>query len=233
MKIIPFLLDLLFPPRCAFCGALMDHTGAGVCPACQASLPLVEDALALRKAGDFPCAVALYYGDMVTEGIHALKFGKKSWRAGVFGRYIAQAAAEQLGGQFDAVTYVPISLRRNYARGFDQARLLADAAAKVWGLRAEPTLRKVRHNRAQSTLDDPEQRRQNVKGVYVVPRPRSVAGRRFLLVDDVVTTGSTMAAAANALMDAGAASVVCAALASGRRYLTGAGDGPEKRVNNE
>ena len=117
--------------------------------------------------------------------------------------------------------------RRNFERGFDQARLLAGAAAKIWGVRAEPTLRKVRHTRAQSSLDDPSARKRNVKDVYAVPRPDRVRGRRFLLIDDVCTTGSTMASAAGALMEAGAAGVVCAALAGGRRKTEKSGTAPE------
>ena len=67
----------------------------------------------------------------------------------------------------------------------------------------------------QASLDDPARRAQNVRGVYAVPRPERVALRRFLLIDDVCTTGGTMAACADALTAAGAASVVCAALAGG------------------
>lgn len=207
-------LDLLFPPRCAFCGTLMDRSGDGVCPACEGRLPYIGDGQALRRVGDFPCAVMFYYEDPVPDGVRALKFGKKSWRAGVFGRFVAQAAG-RLAGQFDAVTYVPVSLRRNYERGFDQARLIARAAARELGMRAERTVRKVRNNRAQSSLEAPEARRENVKGVYAVPHPERVKGRRFLLIDDVATTGSTLSACAGALMEAGAASVVCAALAGG------------------
>ena len=208
-------LDLLFPPRCAFCGGLMDRAGDGVCPACRAALPWRAEDGAVIDAGGFPCAVAFYYESPVSDGVRALKFGRKSARAAVFGRYVAQAAAEYLPGQFDAVTYVPVSRKRNYERGFDQARLIAGSAAKCWGVRAERTARKVRNNRAQSSLEDPDQRRENVKGVYAVPRPERVRGRRFLLIDDVVTTGSTLSACARALLDAGAASVVCAALAGG------------------
>lgn len=209
------LLDLLFPPRCAFCGRLLDGRG-DVCPACEGTLPFRgEDALTAIGEGRYPCAVALYYDGPVREGVRALKFGGKSWRAKVFARYIAQTAAERLGGEFDAVTYVPVSALRNFRRGFDQARLLAEGAAGIWGARAEPALKKRRHNRAQSSLQKPEERRQNVRGVYAVPHPERVRGRRFLLIDDVCTTGSTMSAAADALMAAGAESVVCAALAGG------------------
>lgn len=214
------LRDILFPPRCAFCGALLEEPG-DVCPGCAAALPLREDGKILTAVGAarHPCAVALYYDGPVKDGVHALKFGRKSWRARVFGRYVAQAAAGHLGGQFDAVTYVPVSPWRNFRRGFDQARLLAEAAAKIWGVRAEPTLRKIRHNRPQSSLNDPEARAKNVRDVYTVPRPERVRGRRFLLIDDVCTTGSTLSAATDALLDAGCAGVVCAALAGGHQKM--------------
>lgn len=211
-------LDLLFPPKCAFCGRLLEKSG-DVCGDCGKNLPYREEGEILSVIGEqkFPCAVALYYEDMVRDGIKALKFGRKSWRAKVFARYIAQVAAEQLGGTFDAVTFVPVSRRRNFERGFDQARLLAEAAGNIWGVRAEPVLRKLRHTRAQSSLDDPAERKRNVEDAYAVLCPERVRGCRFLLIDDVCTTGSTLAAAAGALMEAGAAGVVCAALAGGSR----------------
>lgn len=223
------LLDLLFPPKCAFCGRLLEKPG-DVCEACEKNLPYREEGNILSAIGEreFPCAVALYYDGVVQDGVRALKFGKKSWRAGVFARYIAQNAAEQLGGDFDAVTFVPVSRRRNFERGFDQARLLAEAAAKIWGVRAEPTLRKVRHTRAQSSLDDPAARTANVKDAYAALHPERIRGRRFLLIDDVCTTGSTMASAAGALMEAGAAQVVCAALAGGHRKV----DKPESQAED-
>lgn len=220
MKVKKMILDLLFPPKCAFCGALIEK--GDVCEACENSLPFREEENMVRLIGDnhYPCAVAFYYDDMVEDGIKALKFSWKSWRAKVFARYIAQAAAERLGGEFDAVTFVPVSLLRNFERGFDQARLLAEETAGIWGVKTEPVLRKVRHTRAQSTLTDPVRRKQNVQGAYAVTRPDRVRGRRFLLIDDVCTTGSTMAAAADALLAAGAERVVCAALAGGRRSPT-------------
>lgn len=214
---VSVLLDLLFPPRCAFCGRLVEE--GDVCAACAEALPFREGAASVQVIGEgrYPCALAFYYEGPVRDGVRALKFGKKSWRARVFARYIAQTAAEELSGGFDAVSFVPVSLRRNFERGFDQARLLAEEAANIWGVKAEAVLRKDRHTRAQSSLQDAALRKTNVKGAYRVPHPERVRGRRFLLIDDVCTTGSTLSAAADALLEAGAAGVVCAVLAGGSR----------------
>ena len=214
---VSVLLDLLFPPRCAFCGRLVEE--GDVCAACAEALPFREGAASVQVIGEgrYPCALAFYYEGPVRDGVRALKFGKKSWRARVFARYIAQTAAEDLSGGFDAVSFVPVSLRRNFERGFDQARLLAEEAANIWGVKAEAVLRKDRHTRAQSSLQDAALRKTNVKGAYRVPHPERVRGRRFLLIDDVCTTGSTLSAAADALLEAGAAGVVCAVLAGGSR----------------
>ena len=211
------ILNLLFPPKCAFCGALMEEPADGLCPACRSSLPYPSGKGELRTVGGFPCAVALRYEAMVRQGVHALKFYNQPQRARVFARYLAQAAAEQFPGGFDAVTFVPVSLWRNYRRGYDQAQLLAEEAAKLWGVSAVPVLRKTRNNRPQSTVKTSAERRANVLDAYTVPHPELAKGRRFLLIDDVLTTGSTMAACARCLMDAGAESVVCAVLAGAEK----------------
>ena len=66
------LLDLLFPPRCPFCGKLMPIGSLGICERCAKNLPYVEQGKILRKVGKHTCAVTFYYEDMVRSGIHAL-----------------------------------------------------------------------------------------------------------------------------------------------------------------
>ena len=98
----------------------------------------------------------------------------------------------------------------------DQAFLLASAAALELGDVAVETLRKGRNTQAQSGLSDDAARRANVLGAYTIVDPELVEGKRVLLIDDVVTTGSTFSECARVLRSAGAAGVVCATLARAR-----------------
>lgn len=206
-------LDLLFPPRCPFCGSLLPMGSSGACAKCAKNLPYVEQGKILRKAGKHTCAVTFYYEDMVRSGIHALKFRKRFPRAKAFAPYLIQTVAEELGGEFDAVTYVPISFLRRFRRGFDQTALLARYTAAAWGVKPEKTLRKIRNNPPQSSVKTQQARRKNVQNVFRSVPNAAIAGRRFLLIDDITTSGSTLTVCADLLMEAGAKSVVCAALA--------------------
>lgn len=209
------VLDLFFPPRCIFCGAVMPSSGTEVCSDCAKDLPFCAEGDILRKIGNYTCAVTFYYDGVVRSGIRAMKFHARRNRAAGFARYLAQTVAEQLGGQFDAVTYVPIHPLRRMKRGFDQSQQLAATAAALWQTPLLKTLYKTRNNPPQSGVKHPQARYENVKNVYAVTHPERVRGKRLLLIDDVVTSGHTLAACAQVLLAAGAQSVVCAALAGG------------------
>ena len=203
------LLDLLFPPKCAFCGRVGVR---GVCEACERTLPRTE--LPLREgAGYGKCAVPLKYEGPVREALLRYKFRGGRGAAEGFGLLLGRCVAEELGGAFDAVTYAPVSAKRRAARGYDQAYLLAREAARSWGVKPLTLLRKTRDNPPQSSLDAAA-RRGNVVGVYEPCNPEKIIGRHILLIDDILTTGSTLSECARVLRAAGAASVVCACLAS-------------------
>ena len=119
--------------------------------------------------------------------------------------------------EVDAVTWVPVSRRRRKQRGFDQAQLLAEAAAGHWQVRPVPTLVKTVDNPAQSSLEGAEKRRANVLGVYAAVA-HAAAGKRLLLVDDVWTTGATATEAGRTLLLAGADTIWMAALARSREF---------------
>ena len=212
MSLRSALLELLFPPKCPFCGRVLD--APGICGACRKELPWTEgdESLCLLPGG-LRCAAPLWYEGLAREGLHRYKFQGMSSAAGPLGELVAQCAAENLSGAFDTVTWVPVSAKRLRQRGYDQARLLAERACALWDTAPVRLLDKTVHNPAQSGLKEGAARRDNVRGVYRAADPDGTRGRRILLVDDICTTGATLAECARVLREAGAADVVCAAAA--------------------
>ena len=121
---------------------------------------------------------------------------------------------EKLAGKYDVISWVPCSRLRKWTRGFDQAKLLAQALAKELDMDAISTLKKIRNNRKQSTISNPAARRANVLGVYKVPNPEFVRGKRILLIDDVLTTGATLSECGKMLQMAGSGELMCAVVAA-------------------
>ncbi|MCI8477243.1 MAG: ComF family protein [Oscillospiraceae bacterium] len=209
-----WLADLLFPPKCVFCGGLLPDGVRDLCPKCQRDLPWCAGQEALRFGETFAlCVSPLHYRDQVRTSFHRYKFQGQSSYAGPYGRLMARCIQTHLDGQYDLITWVPLSRRRRRARGYDQAMLLAEAAGRALDRPVAGTLTKGRHTAAQSGLDREEDRRINIRGAYQIADPALVRGKRLLLVDDIITTGSTLSEAAQTLYGAGAVKIFCAALA--------------------
>ena len=211
------LLDLLFPPRCPFCRRLLTERHALLCPDCQRTLPWLEGDSA-RRTGEFfgVCVSPLAYRGPVREAVHRYKFSGSRSYARPFGQLMAQCVRDHLEGEYDLITWVPLSSRRKKERGYDQAFLLAQSAAMALGDVAAETLRKTKHNSAQSGMEHEAARRANVMNAYQCIEPELVAGRRVLLIDDVITTGATISECARVLRISGACDVLCATLARAR-----------------
>nr|WP_325237989.1 phosphoribosyltransferase family protein [uncultured Oscillibacter sp.] len=210
MKLTDALLDLLFPPKCPFCGRVRDTLS--ICPDCEKALPWTDEGRGLRELrGGFLCAAPLWYEGSVREAVRRFKFQGGVTAAGPLGELIARTAAERFSGEFDVVSWVPVSARRLRKRGYDQSLLLAEAACRLWGVEPERLLCKVRDNPAQSGLESAGERWSNTRDVYAAAG--TPAGKRVLLLDDVCSTGATLVSAAETLRAAGAASVVCTAAA--------------------
>lgn len=207
-------LNLLFPRKCPFCNR---HIGGRdlICGDCEKTLPYTGDR-ARRQVSGLRVAAPLYYEDAVRRALLDFKFKGRMGGLPCFGSLMARCAAEEFGGEFDAITWVPVSRKRLRRRGFDQARYLAGSLCVEWHVEPQETLRKTADNPAQSGLDDAGARRANVLGVYEAVRPENIAGKRFLLIDDICTTGATLSEAARVLRQAGAADVVGLTLAISR-----------------
>lgn len=210
------LLDILFPPRCAFCRRLLKRGESGMCAQCEKSLPYTPPSSV--EGADFveACAAPLYYEGTVRDALLRYKFKGVTAYAGVFGRLVADCVRERLGGRYDLISWVPLSSERLRERGYDQAMLIALSAALELDDVAVETLRKVVNVAPQSGTGSAELRRANISGAFECADAELVAGRRVLLIDDIITTGATVSECARILGLAGAESVVCAAVARGR-----------------
>lgn len=214
MAKLDIVWDLLFPPKCPFCGTLLEK-GELLCPGCQRDLPWLSGGEG-EKPAEFTggCVSPLRYEEKVRDAIRAYKFSGRSGRSGTFGLLLAQCVVDH-GVKADLVTWAPLSGKRLRKRGYDQAELLAKAVAGQLKLPLVRTLDK-REIPAQSGLQEEAARRANVLGAYALHPGAEVAGKRILLVDDVVTTGATLSECARILLTAGAEEVNCAALARAR-----------------
>ncbi len=218
--------DLVYPPRCVFCDALLAEGEQYFCRSCGEQISVAEGSDAVRPGTYVDrCVAPLYYEGIVRTSFLDYKFHEKTWRASVYAALLEPYVKEAFPDA-DTVAWAPLSRRSQRDRGYDQSALIARALAKRLELPCARLLDKVRHTGQQSRLSLPEERRANVLGAYAVHQGAAVRGRRILLVDDVITTGSTMEECGRVLTAAGAEAVHGAAIAQAGRG-GGAPDAPE------
>ena len=187
-------LDLLLAPRCAGCGA----PGSWLCLACRDLCEPVRQGR-VTAAGT--------YGGALREAIHRFKYEGERALANELGALVASCVARDLatGVALDAVVPAVLHPDRARSRGYDQAWLLAAVVAEQTALPLRLPLRRIRAASPQVALDRAA-RAENLRGAYVA-EAGALRGARVALVDDVATTGATLAAAAGALRAAGARAV--------------------------
>lgn len=206
-----WLLDLLYPAKCPFCGKLLEKE-LFLCPDCQRELPWLTGAAGEKRVElTQGCVSALAYRGKVPDAVRGYKFAGRRGARRCFGTLIAQCVSDH-GLTADLVSWPSLSKKRLRRRGYDQAQLLALTVGERLGIPVARTLEKE-DRPAQSSLTDKDLRRANLLGAYRARDPEAFRGKRVLLVDDVTTTGATLSECAKTLLLAGAAEVVCATLA--------------------
>jgi ComF family protein len=186
-------IQFLGDSGCTCCGIPLEATDADLCGACLARPPRIQRARA-----------AVAYDDLTRKLAIRLKYGRKVALARTMSRYMAP-----LIGQSDAerlLVPVPLHRSRLWWRGFNQAAMISSQIARSTGLaEARFALRRVRPTPSLGALSG-RQRRRAVAAAFQADR-RQVEGKVVILIDDVLTTGSTAESCARALQRAGAAEV--------------------------
>lgn len=213
-------IDWIFPPACVECGKM----GSQICEGCLAeSVPVTEpcckkcgkplDGLhgcALCRDTTFhftSCRAPFVYEGAIASGIKQLKFKKNLELAELFAKQIFSLYLRERWNA-DIVIPVPLSRERRSERGFNQSEWIARSFARSAGLPMKPSaLQKVRNTQSQVGLTRDE-RQHNLYGAFQA-EPVLVRNRRVLLIDDVMTTGSTFNECARVLMEAGTQVVLC------------------------
>jgi ComF family protein len=201
------LLDCLLPPRCVLCGRRGQERGYDLCGACAVDLPWLDPSR--TPALPPPCArtlAACAYAPPIDAMVHALKYGGQLALGRVLGEILAGRAADLgMHRDVDCLLAVPLHPRRLAGRGFNQSAEIACFAARRLGLPVDRRLAIRRSDTPPQVGLTPAQRRDNLANAFAVAAP--VGGLRIAIVDDVITTGSTVTELARALHRAGAASV--------------------------
>jgi ComF family protein len=221
------VLDLALPARCPGCGT----EGPPICAACLPALDArlgLPAGIALGLPSDVPprllqlewCAP---FTGLIRNALHELKYAGEKRLAAPLGAAIARRW-RRAGAGGDLLVPVPVHADRARSRGYDQAELVARATARELGLPCAAVLERARATTAQFDLDR-SARAMNVDGAFRL-RPwdtasgardaRPLTGRWVILIDDVVTTGATLAACAQPLVEAGAIGVSAATVARER-----------------
>lgn len=206
MRWISDLLDLILPRYCAVCGHILSSTEKDICLDCLYRMPRIEhDAQKeIEKLfwGIIPIERAtsyIYYrkGSPYNNLLHLAKYKNRPDVA----RYLAAAAATELAAQgffdgIDAIIPLPLSKKKKRKRGYNQCDYIAEGLSKVTSI---PVIRdavaRTVANETQ-THKNRDERWQNVAGIFAVTKPEALQGKHLLLVDDVLTTGATIASCA-------------------------------------
>ncbi|HYY13779.1 MAG TPA: ComF family protein [Chthoniobacterales bacterium] len=225
---------LFYPPACAVCSENVD-AGEYLCAGCNAKLTRIAPPFCAQCSEPFPAAltgpftcancdhrtlhfeaaVAAYRSrGIVRQVLLDFKYGRQTHLRHLVGRWlIAALEDERLRSlAFDIIVPVPLHPARERERGFNQSALIAELLSARIELPNKPLLERTRYTTTQTAFDRAE-RIQNLRGAFRLRKTAGVRGLRVLLVDDVLTTGSTLSECARVLKIAGARSVHAATAA--------------------
>lgn len=235
MKVLDLISNIISPPICLSCRKRLSlFTNAKFCYECSKSYKLIGKyscdscGKPIPKNSDRRCVeckskkiyfdknISRYcYSGCIKNAIHNMKFKRQKWIADEFGNMLLKTVKEKYGDiSFDMIINVPMTWTNVYERGFNQSYEIASKISKGINVPiAEKILYKNSNVKTQSGLSKKE-RIENVKNAFFIRHPELVCDKIVLIVDDVLTTGSTLNQCAKILKKAGATAVYTATVAT-------------------
>ena len=210
------LLAIIYPHRCPYCRKVIP-AGEYACDRCKAILNKKQRPITRGTMG-FRCVSSFLYGGRVRRMLIRIKFYRQT-------QYISQAAvilAKDIRAcypeeTFDLITYVPMHPKDQKRRGYNQSELLGKVLSDLLGIPSAAALNKIKRTKKQHTLSYRE-RRTNLKGAFALADRELVRQKRILLVDDIVTTGTTLGECCRKLNTAKPSLICCAAIADANAH---------------
>lgn len=204
------LISVVFPERCPYCKDVVKPLETA-CEDCKKTVE--KDIYKKLIRGDYRVLSAVQYDGICKDAILKLKFGKKKQYAYQLAKLMAEKLQAELEAvSFDVITFVPLHKDTLKERGFNQSGLLAKYLSELLGIPCEALLKKTKKNKPQHECLG-KKREENVTGVFKCIAKANIEGRKILLVDDIVTTGFTLAECAQTLKEKGAEDIFCVTFA--------------------
>ena len=207
---LEFALSCFFPHQCPYCRKII-RAGLTECEECLRNFP--KEPKKMMTPVGILCIAPFAYEAAVRNSIIDFKFHGSSFNARSYAKAICQVTEhESIIDKFDLITFVPLSKIRKNERGFNQSALVAEYVGEQLGKPVKPLLEKIRQNKNQHDLSFSE-RVQNVKGIYKPVNKDLIRDKDILLMDDIVTTGNTLAECCKVLKESGAGNIICMTIA--------------------
>lgn len=226
------LLNWLYPPRCIFCNniiAIDKYNKFDVCSNCIENIPFIKEPTCnkcgkiLNHIGEF-CSdclkikhiytkgwIALEYDDMTREAIHRFKYNNCARYSKALVEIMCKAMEDKsiLDYKFDLITSVPIHKNKLKKRGYNQSDLLAKGLSHTLNIPYKSLIKRIKDTKAQSSLA-PKERYNNLKEAFEIDNKEKTkfTNKNILIVDDIYTTGSTINACADKLIDIGINNII-------------------------
>lgn len=231
LSLLENITNILFPPRCVFCENIITGDNNFECRKCHASDFLIGDNICIKCGRDIDqcmcsddvlhfdrCIAPFYFTDIIRESIHDFKFRGRLDKCKGYSRLMHRCIVDKYSEiSFDCVVPVPMYYKKQRIRGYNQSELLSKNIAKLLDIPVVSNcIHKIKDMTPQHELKDGN-RFENIANTFYISNKTYIFGKNIIVVDDVLTTGSTLSECAKILKQFGAKSVYAVVIAETKR----------------